>query len=119
MGPPRGCEGFPAPADVPVIAEVTIGAALPAPLAPVDPVTSLCYGLRSRKNRTRLYRQITPGVWIRASKAALWVNQTDPSRCPELSSALCRPLCDAHFEFRGGDRQARPQGARMPPVVLK
>jgi hypothetical protein len=58
--------------------------------------------VRVRPQYAWLYLEIAPGVWIRSSKAAWWVKQTDPNHCPELSSDRTRPMCDAH-EFRGGD----------------
>jgi hypothetical protein len=63
--------------------------------------------VRLRPEYTWLYPEFAPGVWIRASKAVLWVSQTDANRSPELSSARSRPMCDVHFEFRGGDRCPR------------
>jgi hypothetical protein len=61
--------------------------------------------VRVRPEYAPLYPEIAPGVWIRASKAAVWVSRANVNRCPELSSGRNRPMCDAHFEFRGGDRQ--------------
>ena len=65
--------------------------------------------VRLRPEYAWVHREITPGVWIRATKAATWVRQADPSRCSEASSARSRPLCDLYFEFRGGYRSPRGQ----------
>jgi hypothetical protein len=52
----------------------------------------------------RLYPEITPGTWVRASKAALWIWQADAERQREHACARGRAICDVHFEFRGGTR---------------
>ena len=54
-----------------------------------------------------LYPEITPGVWVRATKAALWVRQAEAFRHREHACACDRPMCECHFEFRGGSRGRR------------
>jgi hypothetical protein len=50
-----------------------------------------------------LYPEITPGVWIRASQAALWIRRADARRPRKHACTRGRVMCDVHFEFRGGD----------------
>ena len=68
----------------------------------------------------RLYPEITPGTWIRASKAALWIWQADAERQREHACTRGRTICDVHFEFRGGTRGTGiwlPRAPRRLPVT--
>jgi hypothetical protein len=61
-----------------------------------------------------LYPEITPGTWVRASKAALWIWRGDAQRQRDHACTRGRVMCDVHFEFRGGVREPGLWLPRMP-----
>lgn len=67
--------------------------------------------VRVRREFASLYPELVSGVWMSASRAARLIRQADPAQ-QRVHDCPCRRLmCEAHFEFRGGRRQGRPDGA--------
>jgi hypothetical protein len=58
---------------------------------------------RVRPEFARLYPEIVPGVWMSAKLATRLVRRRGRSElCRQHGCDQGRVLCDAHFEFRGG-----------------
>ena len=64
--------------------------------------------VRVRPEFASLYPELVPGMWMSASKAARMIRQADPTQQRMHDCACRRPMCEIHFEFRGGRRQPAP-----------